>query len=501
MLSRYPEYANRKFRMTAFDLDWDLGFANLQSSTSTFKDTRVGQADYASQGWSFYSPESPILAGFDLGGSILSDRSAYVGFDNSYRGTSHETRLTSKGDGAWNWILGLYHTKQDRSYDFSEFLPGINAYISGLGNGPADTTGRLDEGYREITASRYKETAVFGDLGYRITPNWLVSGGARVFKYDDNVSARLIDYAGGIVDANRNDSNGESGKSFFRFNTSYQLTPDLLGYVTLSQGFRRGGTNPFRDRTSGGATRLVREDVKRYEPDSTDNLEVGVKGYLADRTLYLEASVFQIRWRDVQTFFAQDVNGFPVNGTTNGPDALSRGLNLLARYKLTPNWQLSYEGSTSQAEWANTKTVCLYEPVTSTGSTSTTGQQGCRTWAEGGKLGGTAKWKHTLGARYTRLLDNDMYLRGNLKARHVGDVRTDRADSEAGNAGVRIFPAYTRFDASVGVERDAWSVQLWVENLSDERALVSSQASGIMGERVIYTQPRTVGMNLSYKFN
>ncbi len=500
VISRFPEFANRKFRLSAFDIDWDLGFAHLHSSTSSFKDSRIGQADYASQGWSFYSPESPILGGFDLGGSITSDRSAYVGFDNTYKGSSHETRLTSKGDGPWNWIAGLYHTKQDRAFHFSEFIPGLNAYISGIGNGPADTTGLPDEGYREIISSQYKETALFGDLGYRITPQWLVSGGARVFKYDDNAQARLIDYAGGVVDADRSSTNGESGKSFYRFNTSFQFTPDLLGYATLSQGFRRGGTNPFRDRSSGGVTRFVREDLKRYEPDSTNNVELGVKGYVADRALYLEASVFQILWKNVQTYFSQDVSGFPVNGTTNGPDARSRGLNMLARYKLSPDWQLSYQGTTSQAEWANTKTVCLYDATASNGSTLTTAQQACRTWAEGGKLGGSAKWKHTLGARYTKLLENDMYLTANLSARHVGDVRTDRADSEAGNAGVRIFPAYTRVNASIGVERDAWGVQLWAENLADKRAIVSSQAGGIMGERIIYTQPRTLGMNLSYRF-
>jgi iron complex outermembrane recepter protein len=144
--------------------------------------------------------------------------------------------------------------------------------------------------------------------------------------------------------------------------------------------------------------------------------------------------------------------------------------------------------------------VCLYDATASDGSTLTTGQQACRTWAEGGKLGGGAKWKHTLGARYTKLLENDMYLTANLSARHVGDVRTDRADSEAGNADVRLFPAYTRVNASVGVERDAWGLQLWAENLADKRAIVSSQAGGIMGERIIYTQPRTIGMNLSYSF-
>jgi iron complex outermembrane recepter protein len=496
VVSRWPEFANRRFQLRSIDLDWDLGFANLHSSTSEFRDSRRGQADYASQGWNFYSPESPILAGFDLGGSITSDRSAYLTFDNSYKGVSHETRLTSKGSGPLTWLAGLYHTTQKRGFNFSEVLPGLTEYITGIGTGPANPDGRVDEGYREIIASQYKETALFGDIGYRITPQWQVSGGARLFNYDDKVRAQLIDYAGGIVDTERNESNGESGKSYFRLNTSFDLSPDLLAYATFSQGFRRGGTNPFTNR----GTRIVREEQKRYEPDTTNNLEAGLKGYLFNKALYLETSVFRIDWKDVQTFFSQDVNGFPVNGTTNGPDARSTGLNLRARYNLLPDLQLSYEGTTAQAKWVSTETVCLYEATDSDGAAVTVDRQGCRTWEAGGKLGGGPKWKHMLGLRYATTVAGDIDLTARLTARYVGAVRTDRADSEAGNAGVRIFPAFTRYNASVSVARAPWDVQLWVQNLTNERALVSSQAGGIMGERVIYTQPRTVGLNVSYEF-
>ncbi|HLL11624.1 MAG TPA: TonB-dependent receptor plug domain-containing protein, partial [Rubrivivax sp.] len=192
ILSRYPEFADRKFRLNSIDLDVDLGFAALHSSTSQFKDSRIGQADYASQGWTFYSSFG------DLGGGITSGRSAYMTFDNTYKGLSHETRLTSKGEGPLSWIAGLYHTKQDRNFRFSEVLPGMDAY---LGSGKAQASPLPDVGYSEDLGSKYKETALFGEVGYRITPRWQVTAGARVFNYTDTALGKIQDYAGGFVNS------------------------------------------------------------------------------------------------------------------------------------------------------------------------------------------------------------------------------------------------------------------------------------------------------------
>ena len=487
ILSRYPEFADRRFKMNTVDLDWDLGFAALHSSTSQYTDARVGQGDYASQGWSFYAPEGPILAGYDLGGSVTSDRSANVTFNNAYKGLSHETRLMSKGDGRWDWIAGFFHARDKRNLRFSEVLPGMDNYINAPGGVGKVTASPLpDQGYSEDLGSDYRETALFGELGLRITPQWRVGAGARLFKYEDTATVNIVDWAGGAVDRQYTATGGESGKAYYKLNTSYQWTPELLTYATFSQGYRRGGSNPFRDRT---APRIVADDAKEYQPDSTDNIEIGAKGYLFERRLYIETGLYQINWNNTQTYRSQDVSGFPVNGTANGPDAVSRGWEFSARWKLSNAWQLSYSGATTEAKWAATKTHCIYTNATE-----------CRTWAEGGLLGGAPKWKHNLNARFQHTFDNDLYLSATLGARHVGAMQSGRSDSPADNATTSRLPANTRYNASVNLAGDKWSVQLWLSNLTDERALVSTQAAGIMGPRDIYAQPRTMGVNASYAF-
>ncbi|HZF78718.1 MAG TPA: TonB-dependent receptor, partial [Rubrivivax sp.] len=458
------------------DLDMDLGFAALHSSTSQFKDSRIGQADYASQGWTFYSSFG------DLGGGITSGRSAYMTFDNTYKGLSHETRLTSKGEGPLSWIAGLYHTKQDRNLRFSEVLPGMDAY---LGAKKAQASPLPDVGYSEDLGSKYKETALFGEAGYRITPRWQVTVGARVFNYTDTALGKILDYAGGFVNSDTTANGGDKGNSYYKFNTSYQLTDELLGYFTYSQGFRRGGTNAFKNLDN----KQVAAEAQQYKPDSTDNVELGLKGYLFDRRLYIETGVYQIDWKDPQTYFSQSVSDFPVNGSANGPNARTRGWEFNSRYRISDLFTATFATATTRAQWVETKTQCLY----------TNGTE-CRTWAEGGNLGGAPKWKHNLGLRFNTTLQNDWYVWAALNARYKSKVQSDRADSPAQNATVATYDSYTQYDLRTGVDIDKFNVSVWVENLTNVQTLRSSNGGGIMGLRAIYGTPRTVGVNASYSF-
>lgn len=477
ILSRYPEFADRKFTMDSVDVDLDLGFAALHSSTSTFKDSRIGQADYASQGWAYYYSLG------DLGGAIDSGRSAYMTFDNTYKGLSQELRLTSKGEGPLSWIAGAYYTKQDRNMRFSEVLPGMDAF---LGKDKAQASPLPDVGYSEDLGSKYRETALFGELGYRVTPQWQVNLGARAFNYSDTALGKIVDYAGGYVDSDTTTTGGANGKAYFKFNTSYQLSEDLLSYFTYSQGFRRGGSNGFKNLS---AKKVVAVDAKEYKPDSTNNTEIGLKGYLFDRQLYIETDVFQIEWKDPQTYRAQDVSGFPVNGTANGPDARTRGWEFAGRFRFNDMFSTSFSSTTTTGKWVATKTHCLYVDGSS-----------CRTWSADGKLGATPRWKHNLGLRFNTTLANDWYVWAALSARYTAKVQTDRADSPAENATVPSYAAYTQYGLNAGVAFDKVDLSFWVQNLSNVQSLRSTSAAGLMGYRAIYGTPRTMGLNLSYRF-
>lgn len=480
--SRYPEFARRKFRLSSADFDADLGFASLHSSTSYFKDSRRGQADYAGQGYLFYY----VLNGNFGPNNFPSQNSAFITFDNTYKGWNHETRLTSSNDGPFNWIAGIYYTDTKRSLKFSEFVPTLDAFF---GVNRAIEGGNLDEGYREDLSSAYKEMAFYGELGYDINSRWKVNVGGRVFNYKDLTDTDIRDYSFNLVDNQSTSRISVKGKSYFKFNTSYNITDDALVYATVSQGFRRGGTNGFRQ-TVGGRT--VDPAVQNYKPDSTTNYEVGLKGFFADRRLYLQANLYQIDWKDVQTYYSQEINFFPVNGTTNGPDARSRGFEGVVRFNISDALSVGLTTAYTSAKWNGTKTVCLYLPTTTLPAAS------CRTWTDGQKLGGAPKWKHSANIRYSRDLGGNAKGWASLSGRYVGAVQVDRADFPTDS--VPSYPSYAIFDARAGVELGNFDIGIWVENLTNKRAQVSQQNDRVMGPRILYTAPRSFGLNLSYDF-
>jgi iron complex outermembrane recepter protein len=480
VLAHHEEYADRDFALTSLDLEYDLGFGILNSSTSFFKDTRVGQGDYTGQGWFFY-----CALGY---GPCLNETNdtSYITFDNAYEGLAHETRLTSTSSGPLSYILGLYYTNQKRRLKYEEIVPTMDAFIGTL---KAIRSPTKDSGYSEDVGGDYTETALFGELTWSVTDRLRLTAGARVFGYEDKTDLEIIDYVFDLVSGDVNTKVKDSGKAYYKINAAFDLTDSLLAYATLSQGFRRGGVNGFRNLSS---TQVVRPDIKEYQPDSTDNYELGLKGYLFDRRLYLEAAIYQINWKDTQTYYAQDFSGVPVWGTTNGPDSRTRGFEVNSRFNFNKEWSVSYAAGTTEGEFVGTREVCTY--------LANNGADDCRSWNKGGKLGGAAEWKHTAGINFTRILPNGSEIRSSFMGRYVSEVQNDRCDTPT-DCSVKFYPAFSRFNTSAGWSNDTWDVSIWITNLTNTRELVSQSPERVLGRQIVLTQPRTMGLNISYKWN
>ena len=157
--------------------------------------------------------------------------------------------------------------------------------------------------------------------------------------------------------------------------------------------------------------------------------------------------------------------------------------------KITNNFTAPLSSAYTDAKWDGTRRNCLYE-----GNQT----EQCRLWSKGGVLGGTPKWKSNAGFRFNTTLDNGAYLWASLSGRYVGTVPIDRADSPTQT--VRVRPAYSLYNGSMGLSIGEWDIQLWMQNLNNKRAEVSGQEGGIMGPRVIYSTPRTIGTNITYSF-
>jgi outer membrane receptor protein involved in Fe transport len=75
--------------------------------------------------------------------------------------------------------------------------------------------------------------ALFGELGYQLTERWQVTAGARWFDYDDQL---VLETSFPFFDTVLNDSNQTGDNdAIFKFNTSFKITPDVMGYLTSAR--------------------------------------------------------------------------------------------------------------------------------------------------------------------------------------------------------------------------------------------------------------------------
>jgi len=247
-LSDEPGGDRQETDYAAVKLDWSLGERVLLQATYGYAGSDV---DYGyDEDWTF--------TGFDPIGYTSTDR--YLRERDTH---TLDMRLLSQpgqgfGNGAWDWVVGLYHLRQDvdleRRYTF---LPG-----------PFTSQFEIDR------------WAVYGEVSRPLGDAWRLTLGGRFeqheSKYDDVYGVSFNpddDLFGGRVVIER------------------ELADGSLLYAAVTQGYKAGGFN-----TDGS---LV-ADLRLYDPETLWNVELGYKATLINERLNLRASLFRMQREDIQ---------------------------------------------------------------------------------------------------------------------------------------------------------------------------------------------------------
>ncbi len=150
--------------------------------------------------------------------------------------------------------------------------------------------GRTDERWTTSYAG-------FGEATWKITDAWTAVAGIRYFTESlKGVQVQTHPF-GGFPPANANlvpvtDPNETFNKVTWKANLSYKFSESLLGYGTVSTGFRSGGLNAVSE--------PFEPIPLAYAPDSLTNYELGAKGRLFDGLFDYQADVYFIRWSNIQ---------------------------------------------------------------------------------------------------------------------------------------------------------------------------------------------------------
>jgi len=471
----------------------------------------------------------------------------------------HEFRLSTPDEWRVRGIAGAFwenNTLYDQTgWDYKTVpsctsngaagTPGNDGCFADIGTVPGTTV--VNPGVQGSNTSFYqdtvrttKQTAFFVSFDVDLIPKVLTATlGTRHFRFDNSsegsVTGSFFCFQGGAPATGCHVTN--YGNPFFsaynlnnprladtesgfksRGNLTWHVTPDVMVYYTYSQGFRPGGFNQNGNSphafTLGGVPQYF--NPTSYSSDRLANNEIGWKTEFLNHRLQWNGAVYRENWDDVQVaFFNPGVTG-NVFYNTNGQNFIIKGVETSLVGRVTNELTLQGAASWNQSRQTNAPILFNNNPASPDFGKQIT--FGCNSFilncnqvtnpfgAIGSPSANAPPIQFSLRARYEwSIAGYAPFVQ--IAASHSGHSFTQAGSNpsiaQAGgiNTGRLRFenPAYTTYDASIGVAKDAWYVNVYGENLSNSNASVFvSTDQFIVAQTPL--RPRVLGASIGFKF-
>jgi outer membrane receptor protein involved in Fe transport len=530
-----PESNHDRFIQGALTIEgkignWDLTYAGayMKRKINAVSD----YIDYAEAYDSLYSSYGGIAGYFyfhDNAGNNILPIQRIVGKDQ-FNKLSQELRISSPQDKPLRVVGGLFYQRQFHRIHQDYQVTGLasNLSVNGLpGTLWLTQQDRVDKDY-----------AAFGEASYDITSKLTLTGGLRVYKYDnsligffgfgrdpngppynaagssrtgvagcytstgqqlrDNPTGTLLPAAvAGSPCTNLATFNADGTLSpkrtkdtglIHRLNLTWKIDPDHMVYATWSRGFRPGGINR-------------RATLQPYAADFLTNYELGFKTSWADRTIRLNGAFFWQDWKKFQFSFL-GANSF--TEIHNGPNARIKGVEVDLTLAPIDGLTLTANGTYTDAKIR--KNLCGSDDPTYTCS----GAGNFVSAPAGTRLPITPKLKMSATGRYEfPILSGKAHLQ--TVVAHQSSASSDIRTLIFAPGGVPVNPAaltgrlkaFSTVDFAAGFDWDHFTTEIFLSNAFDERGELSRfQECGQCFQRpyIVTNSPQTFGLRAGYKF-
>ena len=360
-----------------------------------------------------------------------------------------ESRFISQSDQAFRWSVSAFYQQRDRDTAVLFYDDFTDAEILTR----ADFAN--DEPYLSIIDNNSSDAwALAGQFNYDINEQLELTGAMR---YDHDTRESF--------DPTNKDAT-YAKKSFSQLQPkvtlAYQMNDDLLLYTGYSRGFRSGGFNEPADGIS-----------RTFDKEISDSYEMGFKTALFNNKVTLNGAAFIIEQDDAQ-FTQFNIDTFTLENLSID-EVQTKGLELEAAFAATSNLSINLSAGIVDSE---IKRFAL------------------RPELAGRPQFWVPEYNYGLSANHNLALNGEwsLFSRAELLIEGPKTFSIDIPDVESSR--------YTYLNAGVGLKSEQWSVQVYVDNLTDERAIedIFLLADGVTDLVRQPNKPRSYGIELSYQF-
>ena len=487
-VSFQPDTAEDEFDLTTWTVTGRLASLDVIYTGSYLDRLVEGISDYS--GYADVGPYIPYYICDYPGYANCGDPAFYLDQYYNTERTTHEFRLNTDMDRRLRFLVGVFYDdtenieRGDWTYPATVaqgFAP--NAPIPGATSSNPNARNPGVAFFNDFTRTK-EELSFFGEAYFDITDSLTATVGAR--RYDIEIglngSSNFAnrDWGSGDLNWGRNVDEVLEGASpadlsdtILKFNLQWDINDDVMVYGTWSEGYRPGGFN-----RNGGSSKVpgVPPFVPDfYQSDEVTNMEFGWKMSLLNQALRFNGSIYRVEWEAMQI----GVLDFDISNLTfidNVSDAEINGVEIDAAWLPTDNLSLFANLSFNDTELTDV-------PANIVGLES-----------EGSPLALAPELQYVLRGRYDWALSEN----SGAFAQLVYQYTDDQISSIVSGASFNM-DSYSTWDASLGYSRDNWTITLFGQNLSDERAdLFISNEDDIV--KTTPNRPRTYGLRLSYRY-
>jgi iron complex outermembrane receptor protein len=370
---------------------------------------------------------------------------------------SEEVRLQGNAlDKRLDWLTGLWYLDENGR---DALTAGIVPALYGTIGVPLSIAGNYDAGSTVW--------AGYGQATWHFDEQWSATYGLRYTEDTKTFQNHqyLSDTNQLFLPSNPHSNRFEHLTNFV--SGQYQFTPDVLAYLSYSEGFKSGGY----------VARYIAPQLQpsTFDSETVNTWELGLKVQALDHTLTANTALFESAYDDIQLLVFRGI--VPV--TQNAGQARIRGLEEEIQWEFLPGWTLA-----GNAAWMDTDYLSV---------------DGTSPIRSNNLFVNTPEWSAHLALIHDWQWDSIGKLQGGADYSWQGMTARDAINTpqliqgsySVVNGWLTLTPAASELD-----------ITLYGKNLTDEEYLISGVAdiATFGAAEGAYSRPRELGVSLAYRF-